>query len=205
MRRVALLLLLLCSWSAAEETPVDRATVQIENEDFAAAMKTLEPLVPQRTEPVLDLWGKAIRGVARDLQREGGYAPALDFYERHLDTRLIVGDYRETCIWAGEEQRGLRTIAALPQPFRDRCAESEFHLHWVLLDFAAMERRAREVKWPAWIEFAVEQRALRERFAERRNRAWWIAIGGAIALVAGAWLGTQWIVRRARLDSPHCE
>ena len=189
MNRLAILMALLIAAVARAQDPIDLAVEQLEAERFEDAMRTLEPLRsdPGANEEVLGLWQDALRGVARDVQRVRGYAAALEFLEQHLDSRSIIADYVETCIWAGDEERGLRTIAALPQPLRDRCAHSEFQLHYKRLDFAALERRAREVKWQSWIDFASKERKLRERFDDRRTRAIWVAVIGSLVIALGGW------------------
>ncbi len=207
MSRAAVLLAMLFALAAGAQDPIAVAEEQIENEQFVAAMRTLEPL---RENPdagdellmdeLLLVWGDAVRGVARDLQRERGYPAALDLFEQHLVTNVIVDYYVETCICAGAEERGLRHIAALPQPLRNLSARAEFNLHWARLDFAAMEKRAREVKWPKWIKFAVEQQEMRKRLDSRRQRGWMVALLGSLALVGGTLL-VGWRVTRRGLEA----
>ena len=192
MSRAAVFWLFLFAISARAQDPLAVAEEQIENEQFVAAMRTLEAL---RNKPDADdellidellvVWGDAVRGVARDIQRERGYPAALDLFEQHLVTNMIVDYYVETCICAGAEERGLRHVAALPEPLRGLSARAEFNLHWARLDFAAMEKRAREVKWPKWIKYAVQQQEMRKRLDSRRQRGWIVALLGSLALVGG--------------------
>ena len=166
---------------------LDRAQELIENEEFAPALELLEKGEGDRFR---DLRNRAIRGVSRDLQRAEGYAPAVDYLEKHLETRFLVAHYVEVCLWSGQEDRALRTLKALPPDFRHECAYAEFQIHFARLDFAALEQRAKEVSWPEWVAFAKEQRELREGFDERTSRAWtvfWVALGAMIAIVTIAW------------------
>jgi len=202
MSRSAVFWLFLFAIAARAQDPLSVAEEQIENEQFVAAMRTLETLrnKPDADDEVLMVWGDAVRGVARDLQRERGYPAALDLFEQHLVTNVIVDYYVETCICAGAEERGLRHIAALPQPLRDLSSRAEFNLHWARLDFAAMEKRAREVKWPQWIQFAVGQQEMRKRLDSRRQRGWMVALLGSLALVGGT-LFVGWRVTRRGLEA----
>lgn len=202
MSRAALFCLVLFAVAARAQGPIEVAKEQIENEKFVAAMRTLEtPMAnPDADDELLLIWGDALRGVARDLQRERGYPAALDLFEQHLVTNVIVDYYVETCICAGAEERGLRHLAALPQPLRNLSSRAEFNLHWARLDFAAMEKRAREVKWPKWIKFAVEQQEMRKRLDSRRQRGWMVALLGSLALVGGTLL-VGWRVTRRGLEA----
>jgi len=182
--------LLVLSGLAAAELDFDRVTEWVEAEEFERAYEVLhaDPAPDRGDARFWDLWQRAVRGVARNRQRRGGYGEAIAFLEDHLDTRSLVEDYAETCIWAGEEQRGLDRMGALPQPMRDRCAYAEFQLHWVRQDYAALEQRAREVGRPKWVDFAREQRELRERFDNRTTRAWWVTILGTLAILLTCWI-----------------
>jgi hypothetical protein len=188
MRTLLALSLFACIVSA--EVDFDRVTELVEAEQFEQAYAILKdsPAPDGEDARFWDLWQRAVRGVARNRQRVGGYTPALEFLEQHLDTEALVGDYTETCIWAGEEERGLRTLRGLPAAMRDRCAVAEFQFYWIRQDYTAMERRAREVNRPDWVRFAREQHELRERFAERTGRAWRVALFGIAGILAVCWL-----------------
>jgi hypothetical protein len=194
--------MLLLAGVAFAEVDLDLVEEWIESEEFEQAYETLRPVrtaspaPDEKDERFWGLWGSSVRGVARNRQRKGGYAEAIDFLEAHLDTRPLVYDYADTCIWAGEEQRGLRTLKALPQPMRDDCVYAEFRLHFVRQDYTALEARAREVNWQSWIDYAREQRELRERFAYRTTRAWWVAALATIAILL-ACFATDRVLRRA--------
>jgi len=177
MRSLALVLLLAPSALAQD---YDRLTEWVEAEEFERAYEVLGAITTPNTDddPFWELWTRAVKGVARDRQRAAGYGVAIEFLEAHLDTKPIVDHYAETCIWSGEELRGLRNIRALQQPLRDAATHAEFQLLWVRQDYAAMEARAVETNWTSWIEFARKQRELRERFENRTTRAWWVALGG---------------------------
>jgi len=183
MRRLATLLLFVGVAAAQDE--FDRVSEWIDSEEFERAYATLQPERAARMEDErhLDLWQRAVRGVARNLQRKGGYGVAIEFLEDHLVTHLLVADYVETCIWAGEERRGLARVRALPQPLRDRSAKAEFQLYWVLREYDALEERALAVNWPAWVEFARRERDQLQRFADRTSRARWVAILATAAIL----------------------
>jgi hypothetical protein len=126
---------------------------------------------------------KAIRGRARDLQRAGGYGPALDLLERHLDDPVTVEAYAETCVWAGAEDRG---IAALGRATVD-AATRDAHLYRLLMygrRFGEIERRAAAAGHEEWRAWAAEEAARFGRYRARARRAWWIAAAGAAALAA---------------------
>jgi hypothetical protein len=165
---------------------LDAAETLLENEQFAQAMVEIQKASTEDAR-FSDLRNLAVRGVARDRQRADGFMAAATYLETHLDNRELVEQYVETCIWAGEEARALATIRALPAPFRKECAFAEFQIYWVRLDFEALEKRAREVKWDTWITYAQEQRALRAGFAKHTTRGWWVAIVSTCAM-AGIWL-----------------
>lgn len=176
--------LLICSLLASN---LDRAQELIENEQFADALALVESGEGDRFR---DLRNRAIRGVSRDLQRAEGYGAAIDYLEPRLETRFLVDHYVEACLWGGQEDRALRTIVALPKEFRERCAAAEFQIYLARLDFATLEKRASEVNWVEWVDYAREQRLLREGFVAHTSRAWvvfWVALGLMTGAVTLAW------------------
>ena len=184
---------------AMADVDYDKVTELVEAEQFEKAYEVLQagPVVDEKDERFQDLWRRSVRGVARDRQRVGGYMPAIEFLEAHLNAKAIVDDYTETCIWAGEEARGLRKLRALPQPLRDQCVVAELQFHWVRQDYAAIEKRAQEVDRQDWVGWAREQGALRERFTERTSRAWWVTIVGVVAIALACWIIDRWLRARA--------
>ena len=175
----AILLLL-----ALQSSPLDRAEALLEQELFEPALRAIEEAdrADPRWAPARD---RAVQGMARDLQRAEGYDAALRFLEERLESRAIIDCYTETCIWAGEEPRGLDRVRRLDPALAHAGSYAEFQLLWARLDFAAIERRAREVDWPEWEQWAREQQAKRDRFASRAARAWWVALGAAALLAGG--------------------
>ena len=192
MRALVALFLL----AGAATADLDRVTDLVEAEEFERAYKLMQSDPAQDTEDgrFWDLWQRAVRGVARNKQRVGGYEPALEFLEDHLDTVALVDDYTETCIWAGEEARGLQRIRELSPSMRKRCVVAEFQLHWVRQDYATFEQRAIEMDKPKWAAFAREQRELRERFTHRTTRAWWVALLGTAVILLACWI-VDWRLR----------
>jgi len=197
MRTLAVVLVLT---SAALAQDYDRLTEWIEAEQFERAYEVLRKarVADVKDEGVWwELWGRAVKGVARDRQRKSGYGAAIEFLEGHLESKPIVDHYAETCIWAGEEARGLRRIRALRQPLRDESTHAEFQLLWVRQDYAGMEARALETNWTSWVEFARKERELRERFEGRTTRAWWVALGGIGAILCVVFVVDRLFVRSA--------
>jgi len=177
-------LLLFC---ALEGSALDEAEARIDDEKFTEALQALEGAdeADARYRPLRD---HAVNGVARNLQRASGYRAALNWLEPRLESRTIVEHYVETCIWAGEEQRGIERLAALPGPLRKESFRAEMQLHWVRHDYATIEQRAREEGRPAWRDWAREQRELRERFTYRAQRGWWVALFAALAIGAACFV-----------------
>ena len=81
--------LLLCALAA---TPLDRAVAHLEAERFEQALVELEQA--DTSDPrYAETRDGAVKGFARDLQRAEGYATALRFLERHLESAALIDHY----------------------------------------------------------------------------------------------------------------
>ena len=172
-----------------QATSIERAEAHLENERFDSALAELR--LADRNDPRFGaIRDGAVKGVARDLQRADGYEVALRYLEERLESRAIIDHYAETCIWAGELDRGFARIARLTGPLAKSGRFAEMQLHWERLDFATMEERARAWGWDDWADYAREQKERRERFADRAARGWWVAAIAAL-LMGGMcfWIG----------------
>ena len=190
-----MILVLLC---ALASTPLDRAVAHLKAERFDQALAELEQADPSDARYAETRDG-AVKGFARELQRADGYAAALRFLERHLESRALVDHYVEVCIWGGEEQRGLDQVGRLSGAMQPFSRFAELQLHWVLLDFDSMARIARDEGWSDWAEYAEKQGALRRRFAERAARGWWVALWAALAM-GGVCLVLRKLAPQTRID-----
>lgn len=190
MRAVGALLLLAALAAAQEED------LQAERFERALALAEQKLQTAPKDSRLLELRAKAIRGIARNLQRDRGYSAALRYLEPRLDHWLLAEVYGETCFWAGEERRGLDVLRASSLPVTDRI-RPELFLLAKLMRFDEVERRAGEVaatvSWKeltGWQENAGLQAALRKRLKERTRRAArvaWVSLATLLAACATLW------------------
>lgn len=164
---------------------LDRAADMLRREEFEQAFSEIEKADVEDARYV-GLRNYAIFGVARETQRADGHTAAVRYFEDFLENRELVDQYVEICIWAGEEDRALASIRALPEPLRTECAVAEFQIYWARLDFQKLESRAREVGLDSWAEFAQKEQALRAGFSKHATRAWWVVLI-ALSVIAGIW------------------
>jgi hypothetical protein len=128
---------------------------------------------------------KAVCAEAREIRRREGYVKAIEFLEPRLDHPKIVAAYADCCLWAGEEERGLRGLRASKVPANQR-AEAEISLLVRLFRYDEAAEVAREHGWTEAAEWWGAAAALRDRLHARARRAGWIAALG-VALLLGAW------------------
>jgi hypothetical protein len=191
--RAFVLLLALAAAAVAEDG-------QAERDELAAARKALaaEPgdaLLQRR-------WAKAARAVARVLQRAEGYPAAIEFLEERLTHPLTIEAYGEACLWGGQEARALKRLRDADDiPLRDRI-RPELNLLHQLRRYHEAARRAREVGWKEWADWAGEQAAMRDRLLGRGVRAYWVA---AIAFVVMAAAATALYFLAPRLNRRNAE
>ncbi|MGQ0613039.1 MAG: hypothetical protein ACT4PV_04785 [Planctomycetaceae bacterium] len=122
----------------------------------------------------------------REVQRGEGYGAALRMLEEHLDDWRAADTYARLCAWGGEEERGIDVLerCALPENVR-RWARSDLFLAMGRFQEAADEGR-RAGKDSAWVEWARQQAALRERLRARGVRAIRVSAAALLLLLAGA-------------------
>jgi len=131
-------------------------------------------------------WAKAARAVARVLQRAEGYPAAMDFLETRLTHALTIEAYGEACLWGGQEERALKRIQAAREiPIRDRI-KPELQLLYDLRRYDEAARRAREVGWKEWADWAKKEAAMRDRLLGRGVRAYWVAAIAFVVMAAAA-------------------
>lgn len=179
MRRAALVLALAAAAAAQER--------ELLEERFGDALRAADEALAAKPgdERLLEQRAKALRGLARDAQRRDGYGAALALLERELSHRILVQAYADVAVWAGEEERALRTLRSAGVPERMRL-EAELMLLGQLGRFREAEARAREAGWTEWEAWERERAELRARLGERRRRAAWVAWVALAALLLGA-------------------
>ncbi|MHC4548118.1 MAG: hypothetical protein ACYTEZ_05010 [Planctomycetota bacterium] len=179
-----LVLLVLAAATLADEAAVRAA---LDREDFAAALRLSESALQGHPDDgkLRYLRAQALAGLARDRQRERGYAAALDFLESRLTHPVVTDAFAETCLWAGEEERALRALRASEVALADRI-RMELEMLRSLGRFRGAERRAREVGWPEAEAWYRKKAAYRERLAGRARRAAWVAVGAGLTILAAA-------------------
>jgi len=127
----------------------------------------------------------ALLARVREVQRAEGYGAALRMLEKRLDDWQAADTYARLCAWGGEEERGLEVL--------QHCSLPENVRVWARSDLLFAMGRFREAadagrlagKDPAWVEWAAEQAALRERLAARGRRALRISGAALVLLLAG--------------------
>jgi hypothetical protein len=183
MRRLALLLL--CSAAAiADEGAVREA---LDREDFETALARAESALREApaSGPLRYMHAQAVVGIARDLQRAEGYAPALDYLEPRLTHPHVTDRFAETCMWAGQEERAIRALRASPVALRDRIW-MELQMMRSLGRFEEASRRARAVGWEEAAKMFGDVAAYRGRLAGRAARAMWVAVAACVAILVAA-------------------
>ena len=185
MRTLACVLLAASVLAAQDDDAAARARAALDREDYdlalAEAAKGLE--ADPGSGVLAYLHADARCGRARSIQREKGFGAALAELEPHVgDHPLVTEAYARTALWAGEEERALRTLrAAVPEP-RDRVAlELELLSH--LRRYGEAAERAREAGWEEGVVWASKRAALQERLAARARRGWMVAVAAAALLL----------------------
>lgn len=182
--RGLVVLLLAAAGALADEAAVRAA---LDREDFAAALEQAEAAL--RATPKSGLLrymrAQAIAGLARDLQRREGYAAALDYLEPRLDHAHLTDRFAEICMWSGEEERGIRALRGSPVALRDRI-RAELELMRSLGRFEDAAQRAAAVGWDDAAKYYAEVARHRTRLRGRARRAVWVALVGALGILAAA-------------------
>ena len=193
MRWLALLPLLSLPALAEDHDGPDRIRAALNAEDWAAALAlTGQALEDEPSAGLLRrLEAEAHRGTARDLQRSQGYGAALDYLETRLNHPVLAWSYARTCLWGGEELRGIEHLRASGLPPGDTIP-GELELLSQLRRYDEVVSRASllESDYPAWagdwIQWAGGEAARRARLERRARRAAWVAAVGGLAFLAGA-------------------
>jgi hypothetical protein len=182
--RSLLLLLLGAAAVLADEAAVRAA---LDREDFAAALAGAEAALKEKPAdgPLRYMRAQAIAGVARDLQREKGYAAALDYLEPRLNHPHLIDRFAAICMWAGQEERAIRVVRAAPVDVKDRIV-AELEMMRSLGRFEEASRRARAVGWKDAATYYAEIASRRARLAGRATRAAWVAAVSGILILAAA-------------------
>jgi len=189
------------------------AALPLAAQDEGAAARVREALDAGEHERALALAGEGLRaaphdgvlqylqaqarcGVARDLQRTEGYAAAVASLEPHVGSHALVAHaYARTALWAGEEERALRVLAAaVPDP-KDR-VDFELELLGHLRRYREVAKRARAVGWEDGAIWAEKRADLQDRLEARAHRGRVVAGVAAIVLLGLALVAWRTAPRR---------
>jgi len=140
---------------------------------------------PLRAQEEARARAEALREEVRQIQRARGYAAAIDHLEPRVDHALLVQTYGDLCVWAGEEERGLRHLSTCAVPPLERL-QTELWLLVCLGRYAEAADRAEAAKWTEWVAYARGEAALRERLSGRCRRALWTAAAALLVLALAA-------------------
>lgn len=205
MRWLAVLLLpaLPALPALAEDADAEvRIRASLNGEEWAKALAQVDAALDHDPSSgvLLRMRAEAHRGVARDLQRTQGYPAAIAYLERHLDHPVTAWAYARTCIWGGEERRGIDGLRESGLPPADTIP-GEVELLSQLRRYDEVVQRASllEAEYPAWAhdwtQWAGKAAEQRERLEERARRAAWVTAVGGLVFVGGALL-VAWLTRR---------
>jgi len=122
-----------------------------------------------------------MRLLVREVQQGQGYEVALHLLEGRIDHPSLIVTYGDLCVWSGQEERGLRHLAASGIAPLERL-RTELWLLSCLGRYREAERRARAAGWGEWEEWARREAELRERIAGRTRRAFAVAAATLVAL-----------------------